>query len=258
MKTSRLFLRRALLPDSEIRIEGKAAHYLLHVLRVNKGEELILFNGEGGEFTSEILSKERHSLIVKVNSHEEIERESSLVIHLGLAAVKKDKMDLAIQKAVELGVSTITPIISDYTSVKKNLLLKRQDHWQGVIESASEQCGRNKLASLENLTSLKEWVSVISNTRSNDVVKIICHPLADRRTDQKRDQVRDQGADEGTMKECVLLVGPEGGFSEKEVKLAIQSGFNSMQLGSRILRTETAVVAALTLLHAWQGDLGLV
>lgn len=248
MKSPRLFLSGPLQANSDISIGEKPAHYLQHVLRLKTGDALTVFNGEGGEYSAHIISTDRKEVRVHLGNLSNVGRESPLAIHLGLAVTKKDRMDLALQKAVELGVTEVTPLLTEYTSISHKLLAKRQIHWRGIIESACEQCGRNRVPSLYPVATFDAWVSTMPQCPLSHRVKFVCHPLESGQSDSAV-------ITQEEIESAQLLIGPEGGFSQEELQLANSAGFQTLFLGARILRTETAVASALTLFQFWWGDL---
>lgn len=243
MNCPRLFVQKDLSTNNNIQIEGQQSHHVLNVLRQVKGDKLVLFNGQGGEYLVEIVQTGKGSLTALVLKHDVVERESMLPVFLGLSVIKRDKMDFAIQKATELGVNSIAPLISEFTNVKSQVLDKRHHHWQGIIESACEQCGRNTLPQLYPVQAFVDWVNVI-----DAAVKVVCEPDSDRKASLSRKENLSKPAS------LALLIGPEGGFSAPESSAAVKTGFVSMGLGPRILRAETAVVSSVAILQSMWGD----
>jgi len=248
MRTHRVYLSQPLMTGQETRIEASVAHYVLHVLRLTKGSELRLFNGQGGAYQATILDTGKHHCIVLVGEAIDNECESPLSVHLGLAIIKKDPMEIAIQKAVEMGTTQITPLLTDYTSVKGSMASKRLAHWQGVITSACEQCGRNQLPALNPVTPLPNWMDAMKPALQTGTPGIICEP-------GDEEQTGFVNWPSSPPSDTFLLIGPEGGFSATEYQAAISAGFLTLHLGPRILRAETAVIAALTCLQQKWGDL---
>lgn len=244
VKNPRLFVKKDFEPSSNIRIDDQQCHHVLNVLRLTKGDKFVLFNGEGGEYLAEITELGKGNLTALILNHNLVEKESSLPISLGLAAIKRDKMDFAIQKATELGVSSIYPLISEFSNIKSQVLEKRQSHWQGIVESACEQCGRNRLPELHPVQSLDDWLSVINAT-----IKVICEPNSEPGNLFNSENGQSKPAS------LALLIGPEGGFSNLESSMARKRGFVAMGLGPRILRAETAVVSSLAILQSRWGDI---
>lgn len=227
---------------AQIDLPEAQAHHVF-VLRLNPGDSIRLFNGEGGAYVASItlVTKKHVSAEVKVFLPEEVELPFSLT--LAQALPEGSKMDWIIEKAIELGASTIQPLSAQRCVVKLTAerAEKKMGHWQGIIESATEQCGRNRVANLGNLIDVQKWLS------QQDMHKRIL--LSPRAEQSLADWSRHQAPQAVT-----LMIGPEGGFSEVEEQLAIRQGALSMSMGPRVLRTETAGLAAITILNAaWGG-----
>lgn len=207
------------------------------------GDSLILFNGEGLACNATIGQIEKKQVEVSLGEKLAGTTESPLCVHLGLGISKGERMDIAIQKAVELGVSEITPLFTRYSMVKLDAKrqAKRLEHWRGIIISACEQCGRNRLPVLHPIMQSQDWLQ-----QNHAVLKLTLDPVA-------KQSLAQQPAPSGNIS---LYIGPEGGLSEDEIKLATQHDFQGVRLGPRILRTETAVIAALTAVQMQWGDLG--
>ena len=240
MRITRIFSEVTLEANQQIQLAEKASHHLHKVLRLKPGAELLLFDGCGGQYSAVIDAIEKKSVTVNTGAYEASSKQSPLEIHLGIAISKGDRMDLIMQKATELGVTTITPLISERTEVKLKgeRLEKKHLHWQQIIISACEQCGRNQLADIRPLQPIDHWLGNISADK-----KIVLH----HRTDQKLLATEEP-------KSVALLIGPEGGLSSKEIQRAEERQFNALQLGPRVLRTETAPMAAIAILQYIWGD----
>lgn len=241
MRIPRIFTEQALHDATEITLEPAPSQHLARVLRMSVGDALILFNGRGGQYPATITSLGRKSVIAATGDFEAIERESGLCLHLGIALSKGDRMDWVVQKSTELGVSTIAPLLSDRTEVRLNpeRTDKKLKHWQQIATSACEQCGRNRVPRVLPPQKLEQWLaSVEADTRL-----VLDHTAANT----------DPGS--STPASVALLVGPEGGLSTGEVNAAERAGFSSLQLGPRVLRTETAPLAAIAILQSRWGDM---
>lgn len=243
-----MFVAQALAPGCELRLGEEQARYLGRVLRLKNGDTIHLFNGDDGEWSAEIrrLGKNEVTLVV----HDSIERrsESGLKVHLVQGISRGERMDFVVQKATELGVKRITPVLTDFGVVRLDdkRAAKRRDHWQRVAESACEQSGRIRPPLVDAPLALNDW---FGNARDRDG--------SDR---DGSDLILCPGAgkslstlSEPQTKLC-LLIGPEGGFSEREVADAETAGFEAVTIGPRILRTETAAVAAIAIAQARWGD----
>ena len=242
MRIPRIYTGQTLRANTETELEPGPSRHLARVLRMRVGDSLILFDGRGGQYPATIHALDRNSVVASLGDFDATERESGLRLQLGIALSRGERMDWVIQKATELGVSSIALLVSERTEVrlKDEREQKKLRHWQQVAISACEQCGRNLLPQILPPQSLAQWV----NAAQADV-RLVLHPLADN---------TNPGA--GRPASVALLVGPEGGLSPAEVDAAVQSGFSSLQLGPRILRTETAPLAAIAILQARWGDMG--
>lgn len=243
MRVSRIYVDQPLAVDVEVILPDEAVRHLIQVLRLGPGASVVLFNGDGIEYFAHLQSVSKRNATALVESARQKNTESSLRIHLGQAISRGDRMDYAIQKAVELGVSRITPLETERTNLSLNAerSQKKHEHWWGVIQSACEQSGRNVLPLLEPVTSFDRWCA--------------------EKTERELGVVLAPGGEKGfgglteSPVELRLIIGPEGGFSEPELALASRYGFVCVGLGPRILRTETATVAALAIVQSLWGDL---
>ncbi len=244
MRVIRLFTSNHLLSSSsELELDERTRHYALNVLRLNKHSNLIIFNGDGFDYVCEILVCNKSNLRVKVSEKRTLNNESPLKTHLYLGISKSSHMDFAIQKSVETGVTSIQPVMMERTvskSSNKSLANKHQ-HWKRIIQSACEQCGRATVPELQKSIELHD-----------------IEPLLDNELGLVFDSNSSQNIQ--SLKLCApkvinLLIGPEGGLSEREIQQALQKGFQAVHCGPRVLRTETAAVAAVLLAQREWGDL---
>lgn len=244
MSLTRLFVNGHLSAGADLKLDKDQANYLGRVLRLRAGESLSVFNGEDGEFRASITKLSKESATVHVVSPVETRTESPLKIHLVQGISRGERMDLVVQKATELGVKRITPVLTEYGVVKldKNRAAKRRDHWQGIAESACEQSGRIRPPLVDDVVSLNAWFGARPKEVGTD---LILHPGA-------IDSLASIPTPE--PKVC-LLIGPEGGFSESELDDAQLAGFQVASLGPRVLRTETATIAAISVAQSLWGDL---
>ena len=221
--------------------EGASRHVAL-VLRMQPGEALTLFCGDNQEFYATISMILKKKVIVTIQSQELVDRESACTIRLGQAIAKGDRMDWVIQKAVELGVSSITPVITSRCAVRLDAdkLMKKQFQWQAIAISACEQCGRNKIPTIHQPLSLAHFVK-----QCQAAYRLVLDPYA---------KITWHDFD-AAARDVALLIGPEGGLSEEEIQQARSNHFHSWRLGPRVLRTETAAIAGITLLQSVIGDL---
>ncbi|ANE54229.1 16S rRNA (uracil(1498)-N(3))-methyltransferase [Methylomonas sp. DH-1] len=240
MRVSRLYVDVALNVGQQVELNDAAGHYLRTVLRLKRDQDIILFNGRSGEYRCRLDEVSRKRVSVAVEQFIDRSVESPLAVHLGLGISRGDRMDWAVQKAVELGVASLTPLISERCVIKfdDDKKQQRQQHWQGIIQHAAEQSGRTRLPSLNPPCEQAEWVDGQSG------LKLFLDPYAD----QVLSGLNPEG--EGVT----LLSGPEGGFSDQERQYAKAAGFVPVRMGGRILRSETAVLAALAAVQTLWGD----
>lgn len=245
MKCPRLHV--PLLPagiNGELTLEGDAAKHL-RVLRLRPGNPLVLFDGTGGEYRAEFLDVDRKLARVLVHEYCPVERESPLSLTLVQGISKGDRMDWTIQKAVELGVSRIWPVFTERSVVnlRGERLEKKHAHWQGVVRSACEQCGRNRLPEVLLPRPLEACAPLLAEQS----LSLLLDPAGGRALPGFQ-------VDPGCQ--LALLVGPEGGFSDAELAWARGRGCAPVLLGPRVLRTESAAIAALAAMQLLWGDLG--
>lgn len=223
-------------------LNQEAATHLIRVLRMRPEDTFILFNGTGYEYECRIINSNKRKVQVKVLSSQSINRESPLKIHLYQAISKGERMEFAIQKAVELGVTQITPISTEHSVLKldQTRLEKKHTQWKKIIVSACEQSGRNILPTLNPLSDFSQAVSTEAPN------KLILHPTP---------QANPLTFSNNEPQSFHLYIGPEGGFSAPEIEQALNQGAIPWQLGCRILRTETAALTALSILQHHYGDL---
>ena len=240
MKVSRFHTAAELAPDREVVLEDRTGHYLHRVLRLRPGDGLVLFNGDGFDYAAELLPGPRDRTRVLVNARLPAVAEPGLEVILVQAVGKGDRMDTTLQKSTELGVSAVQPVFTERTEVRLtgSRLEKRQAHWRGVLISACEQCGRARVPELRDAMNLDDWLAGPPAAH-----RLVLAPGAERALAS----VQPRGAVE-------LLVGPEGGFSEAELRRLTLAGCVAVSLGPRILRTETAGPAALVVLQTVAGD----
>jgi len=243
MRVPRIHLPEAEASGQRLALPDGAFQHLVRVLRLGKGAPIEIFNGRGQRFVAELTDVGKRRADIHLTETLPGQPESPLQTHLGLVMSKGDRMDYALQKATELGVSRITPLGSERCDLrlKADRQTKKQQHWQGVIASACEQCGRDTVPTLDEVTALPDWLNA-----QESQLRLVLHTAA---------QAPDFPAEAPAS--VSFLVGPEGGLTDGEVEQAMRQGFQVWQLGNRILRTETAPVAMLAILqHRW-GDLGV-
>jgi 16S rRNA (uracil1498-N3)-methyltransferase len=240
MRNPRLFCPTPLSTGALVDLPEQTSHYISKVLRMNEGNAVRLFNGEGGYYEAEIHALSKKKVSVALGAFHPENKGSPLAVHLGIALSKGDKMDWIVQKATELGASEITPLTSLRSDVKipKERQEKRIEHWRQVAISACEQCERNLVPLIHPIQSLEQWTA-----NSQAELKLILHHRA---------QALDNSIE---LKSAALLIGPEGGLNEQEIEQAENKGFVALTLGPRVMRTETAPIAALSVLQYLWGDL---
>lgn len=236
----RFYVDAALRAGSMCTLSEDAAHHAVHVLRVREGDDITLFNGRGGEYRARIASIQRLKLSADVLEHRAIERESPLHVTLVQGVSAGERMDSTVRKAVELGVAEIQPVLAarSVARPKGERAENRRNHWQKVVIAACEQCGRNRIPEVHPLLSVSDYRAV------GDGAKMLLSPLAQLRFSH--------AAKDATA--FILAAGPEAGFTAEEEAAFAAAGFVPVSLGPRVLRTETAAVAALAALSALRGD----
>ncbi len=220
----------------------QAAHHAARVLRLKEGDQVTVFNGHGGEGEARVAAIGKRGVSVEITAWHAFERESPLRIMLAQAISAGEKMDFTLQKAVEMGVDAIQPLASERSVVRLagERADKRVAHWRGVVVAACEQSGRNRVPELESIRALLDWLP----EQSGNDLRLILMPQAEIR-------LRDLAKPAGRV---TLLVGPEGGLSPAEAEAAQRFGFTPVRLGTRVLRTETAALAALAAMQTLWGD----
>ena len=244
MALARLFVRDNIFPGAELALDGEQARYIGRVLRLHVGDHLTVFNGTNGEFAANVLSISKNSAVAQAGAYIETATESSLKVHLVQGISRGERMDFVVQKATELGVKRISPVLTDHSVVKLDArrTAKRRDHWQKVAESACEQSGRIRPPLIDEPMSLNSWFG--AKTGEADIDLILQPRAATTLTSIAAPKTK-----------ICLLIGPEGGFSEAEYEDAAVAKFKAVSIGPRILRTETAALAALTVAQSLWGDL---
>jgi 16S rRNA (uracil1498-N3)-methyltransferase len=241
MRLVRVFVEGPLREGDRLTLPAAPSHHLISVLRVRSGQPLVVFNGEGRDYSAEVLTATRRGVAAEIGPAGDAEPPLALRVHLGLGISKGERMDFALQKAVELGVARITPLFTDRSVVRLEgeRLLRRRGHWEGVVVAACEQSGRRRLPELALAVSLDDWLG------EDHAYPILLHHHG-------RMPLTFIPSPDGSL---TLLVGPEGGLGDAERGRAQQVGFTEARLGPRVLRTETAPLAALAVVQALWGDL---
>jgi 16S rRNA (uracil1498-N3)-methyltransferase len=226
-----------------LELDVDQTHYLSRVLRLRVGDELTVFDGEGNEFAATINRIGKSSATLRIETQRSTQTETNLRVHLVQGVSRGDRMDLVVQKATELGVKRVTPVLTEYGVIKLDAARaeKRRDHWQKIAISACEQSGRVKLPLIDSPVPLNSW---FGGKPPRVDTELILRPEATTPL---------TGIEAPETKVC-LLIGPEGGFSDNELEDAEVAGFQAVSLGPRVLRTETAAIAALASLQSLWGD----
>lgn len=239
---TRLYVNCPLALDQETELPEEAAHHFIKVLRARVGDEVCLFNGQGGEYHGTLTRADKRNAGVTLTRFVDHDRASGLKVHVGQVLSKGDRFDYAIQKATELGVTDITPLLSERCEVRlgEERLDKKLAHWQRIAISACEQSGLNRVPVIHPPQQLDSWTQSVEAD-----VRFVLAPAVSGLPDtgQKPQSV-------------AVLIGPEGGLSEREISLSQGNGFAPWCLGPRVLRTETAPVAVLAVVQWLWGDLG--
>jgi 16S rRNA (uracil1498-N3)-methyltransferase len=219
-----------------------AAHHLAHVLRLGEGDLLVVFDGRGLEYAATIERIGKSAVTLRVSEPNAVDRESPLAVTLAQGISSGERMDYTVQKAVELGVTAIQPLASERSIVRLSAerAAKRVAHWQGIVVAACEQSGRNRVPEVLPVASVTGWLAQVPS----DALRLTLSPNAESTLHELE---RPQGS-------IALLVGPEGGLSPRERDDARAAGFSGLKLGPRVLRTETAALAALAAMQALWGD----
>ena len=236
----RLYLPQSLVSGQEIELPpGLSRH--AQVLRLQPGQPLVLFNGQGGEWIAEVTQMGRQSVWVRLGAESCPQRELQVSVTLALGVPTNDRMDALVEKASELGATSIQPLMCERSVLRLEgeRATKKQAHWQGVAAAASEQCGRTRVTGIEAVRSLRQWLGVLTATTQPDQQRWLLSPSA---PSQWR-PTRTVGASG-----VVFLSGPEGGLSSDEEALAQKHGFIPVSLGPRVLRADTAPLAVLAAL----------
>jgi 16S rRNA (uracil1498-N3)-methyltransferase len=248
MRIPRIFIDSELNENTILALPDSAFQHLCKVLRLKSDHPLRVFNGQafngkGGQFNAILCDVEKRSANIRVTDFEELDNESPIQVTIGQTLSRGERMDYAIQKSVEAGVFAIQPLFSERCEVKlqESRAEKRQQHWQQVAISAAEQCGRGMVPIVYAPMELHEWVE-----KCNEMLKLTLHHHSAKPISQYEKPSNNRVA---------LLIGPEGGLSEKEVQLSEKAGFNAITLGPRVLRTETAPVVAISVINTLWGDI---
>jgi len=243
MRIPRIFTPQVMASGSSITLEEQASTHLSRVLRLQEGNLLILFNGLGGQYSARISRIGKKVLDVDIGEHSTDNLQSSLASHIAIAVSKADKMDFIVQKCTELGVTAIYPVTSDRCDVKMDTdrWQKKTDRWQEIAISACEQSGRNSIPMVHNVQAFSDWLAI-----SAVMPCFLFHPTTNTAF-----------LEHNIQSDIAMAFGPEGGFSDNEIQYAAKIGASIAKLGPRVLRAETAPIAALAIAQSQWGDLSV-
>ena len=244
MRTIRIHVDQPLAIDATVNLPPSASEHVGRVLRMVVGDALVLFNGDGSDYPATVVAVGKREVQVRVQTAEPLHNESPLALTLAQGVARGDKMDLVVQKATELGVVRIVPLLTERSDVRLDAARaeKRLLHWRAVAASACEQCGRARVPDVLPAMPLSAWLAALTD---DSRVRLALLPRGEQAARDLR-----FGAAGG-----ILVAGPEGGLGDGDVAALAAAGFGGLKLGPRILRTETAGLAALAALQALHGDL---
>ena len=251
MRLTRVYVEAPVATGERLVVEGSAANHITRVLRLRSGDRLTVFDGSGGEYGARIEEFRKDSVVVTVEEHRQIDRESPLPLTLAQGISRGERMDWIIQKATELGTSRIVPLFTKRSMVRldERQAERKLQHWRAIAIAACEQCGRNKIP---ELATPIDFFGVLPADGSG-ATRLLLSPTGDLRIEDLPDVGQDAAL--GVRKGIIVLIGPEGGLDDVEQEAALAAGFKAIRLGPRILRTETAAIAALTIIQRYFGDL---
>ena len=245
MRLSRIFIPEVLTVGETVVLKGQAAHYLTRVLRLSVTDAVTLFNGNGEDYAGAVQEIDRQRVLISLSEKRNPGTESPLKIKLVQAISRGERMDYTVQKAAELGVHSIQPLFTSRVAVRLDdkRRAKRLEHWQGVVTSACEQCGRAVVPQILEPLSLTDWLADEDGTQ-HDTQRLVLDPDAGLKLSKSKI----------SAESVSVLVGPEGGFSPDEIKQMTAEGVTGVSLGPRIFRTESAGPAAIAVLQVIAGD----
>jgi 16S rRNA (uracil1498-N3)-methyltransferase len=245
MRLTRVHVEGPLASGKRISLEGNAASHVTRVLRLRVGASLIVFDGGGGEYEASIDKAHGGTVTVAIGEHHAIERESPLAVTLAQGVSRGERMDLVVQKATELGVTRLVPVLTERSVVRLTAQQsdRKVNHWRAITIAACEQCGRNRLPAVAPPVTLGAFLR--DAPAAGGATRLLLSPEG---STTLRELTRPLSAP------LTVLIGPEGGLTDEEEQAAAAAGFTAVRLGPRVLRTETAAIAALALLQREIGD----
>ena len=255
MRLTRVYVDSPVAAGKRVVVEGSAANHIARVLRLRSGDSLTVFDGSGGEFGARIEEFRKEAVVVAIEEHRPLDRESPLPLTLVQGISRGERMDWIIQKATELGASRIVPVFTKRSVVRLDgkQAERKLQHWRAIAVAACEQCGRNRIPDLAVPVDFFDMLAGDPSSRPDSAgrtdsagsTRLLLSPTGNLRIDDLQD----------VGKGITVLIGPEGGLGDVEQEAAIAAGFKAVRLGPRVLRTETAAIAALTIIQRYFGDL---
>jgi 16S rRNA (uracil1498-N3)-methyltransferase len=259
VRLTRVFVEGELQSGSLVELPRETGAHLAKVLRARSGEEVVLFNGDGREFTGVIEKVQGSRVSASIGAARSIDRESPFQLTVVQCVPRGDRMDFIVQKATELGVVRIVPVLSQRSVVRldENQSVSKQAHWRAVAVSACEQCGRNRVPSVDTPLPLLNYLGALAaHAKEGDVLRLVLEPERAQRTERGARSI--DTASSQSASRAQIAIGPEGGFAPEELEAFDLSAFSRVGLGPRVLRTETAAIAAIVVLQARFGDMSAV
>ena len=240
MHLTRNYLKEDYSSDAILVLEAASTHHLVKVLRKKEGHEIEIFDGKGHSCVAKIVSINSRKTTVQIIGKKSFSPKEGISIFLGQALIKPDALGFSIQKATELGVDSISPLLTErsVTKIKKESFRKKKEKWLSISQGACEQCGQNWLPEINNPSLLRDWSSSIEAEK-----KIVLYPGASKKISEIR-----------FTNSVALAIGPEGDFTSEEIEDLVKEGFTPVSMGTRILRAETAAISALSTIRTLAGD----
>jgi 16S rRNA (uracil1498-N3)-methyltransferase len=259
VRLTRVFVEGELRSGSLVELPRETGAHLAKVLRARSGDEVVLFNGDGREFTGVIEKVQGSRVSASIGAARSKDRESPFQLTLVQCVPRGDRMDFIVQKATELGVARIVPVLSQRSVVRldESQSVSKQAHWRAVAVSACEQCGRNRVPSVDTALPLLNYLGALPALGTEgDILRLVLEPERAPRTERSTRSI--DIASSQTASRAQIAIGPEGGFAPEELEAFDLSAFTRLGLGPRVLRTETAAIAAIVVLQARFGDMSAV
>jgi 16S rRNA (uracil1498-N3)-methyltransferase len=259
VRLTRVFVEGELQSGSLVELPRETGAHLAKVLRARSGDEVILFNGDGREFTGVIEKVQGSRVSAAIGAARSMDRESPFQLTLVQCVPRGDRMDFIVQKATELGVMRIVPVLSQRSVVRldESQAVSKQAHWRAVAVSACEQCGRNRVPSVDAPLPLLNYLGgLAAQATAGDVLRLVLEPERAQRAERSGRSI--DIASSPSASRAQIAIGPEGGFAPEELEAFDLSTFSRLALGPRVLRTETAAIAAIVVLQARFGDMSAV